>query len=357
MQTEVPSFPWLELIDRPAFCVTNGFVTDCNIAAKHCMLQVGEDIHSLITEHWSEYSSLTDGCLYLTITTNGFRHNASVTRTPDYDLFVINCDANDERLHALSLAAQQLRIPLSDIMTVTDQLLASLGDSDSTTKQKANQINHGLFKLLRITCNMSDANRFTHAAVHDMRSVNLTALFDENIEKAKAILSDCGSTLHYTGLDMPVFGLVNEEMLERAVYNLLSNAIKFSPAGSNIDVKLVKIENRLSLTICNPTIDCIAHDRFWNNYQREPSVADSHQGLGLGMTLVSAAAFVHGGTVLVDQPAPSEIRVTMTIPIKSDTSGTVRSPVLSISDYAGGRDKGLLEFADILPAKAYEKTN
>jgi len=357
MEAGISSFPWLELIDRPAFCVVDGIVAAANAAAKHCMLQIGTDIQLLVAEHKNEYNSLTDGYLYLPVTINGFCHSARVTRTPDYDIFVINWDTNDVRLQALALAAQQLRIPLSDVMTAADQMLANMVERTSAIQRNAEQVNRGLFKLLRITSNMSDVNNYTRSAIHDMRTINITGLIDETIEKIKAITANCDTVLHYNGLGTPVFGLANEELLERALYNLISNAIKFSPSGSTVDVRLIKKENRFSIITFNRSIESIAHDRFWNNYQREPSIADSHHGLGLGMTIVSTAAFVHGGTVLVEQPSPSEIRVTLTMPIKKDNSGTVRSPVLSISDYAGGRDKGLLELADILPAKSYKKIN
>ena len=44
----------------------------------------------------------------------------------------------------------------------------------------------------------------------------------------------------------------------------------------------------------------------------------------------------------------------MTIAIQKATGSTLRSPVMRISDYAGGRDKALLEFADLLPTDAYD---
>ncbi len=75
------------------------------------------------------------------------------------------------------------------------------------------------------------------------------------------------------------------------------------------------------------------------------------------MTLVSSVATAHGGTVLVDHPSDTQTRVTMTIAIKKDNGTTIRSNVLRIGDYAGGRDKGLLEFAEVLTSDAYKNIN
>jgi len=255
------------------------------------------------------------------------------------------------------LAAQQLRIPLANVMTVSDHLLEKLDSSDESLQHHASQINHGLFQLLRIISNMSDAGSYNRIPFTGMQTVNLTAVIGEIMEKAQAVSADAGLTLSYSGPDCPIFGLANEEKLERAIFNLLSNAMKFSPAGSTIDAKLTKNSNQLTFTVCNPNLDNAQEHSFWKQYRREPSIEDSRFGLGLGMTLVSAVASAHGGTVLVDSPNPGETRVTFTIAIKKENSDIVRSPAFRIGDYAGGRDKGLLELAEILPTDAYKKIN
>ena len=65
----------------------------------------------------------------------------------------------------------------------------------------------------------------------------------------------------------------------------------------------------------------------------------------------------HGGTVLVDHPSETQTRVTMTISIVKENSDIVRSKILRMGDYAGGRDKGLLEFSEILSWDAYNDIN
>ena len=72
------------------------------------------------------------------------------------------------------------------------------------------------------------------------------------------------------------------------------------------------------------------------------------------MTLVRSAASIHGGTVLLEQTTGT--RVAMTIAIRKEVPGSLRSPKLRIGDYAGGRDLGLLEFSEVLPTSAYENT-
>ena len=348
------SFPWLELIDRPAFCVKDGVITAVNSAAKHQLLQTGTDIHEIVSDHFSQYASFENGSLHLPITAGGVTRNATVTRTKEYDIFLLDPSADDAQLQALTLAAKQLRIPLTNIMLVADRLLSKLDAEDASSQQQANLMNQGLFQILRIISNMSDAGAYQQQDQKYMETVNLTAVIDEVMEKIQTTLTGSPIQLHYTSLDPVVFGLANPEKIERAVYNLLSNAAKFTPPGGSITAELTANGNFLSFTVCNTTADASIGQNFWNRYQREPAIEESRFGLGLGMTLVQAVAASHGGTVLIDHPASDKTRVTMTIAIQNNNSGNLHSPIMRIGDYAGGRDKSLLELSEFLPSTAYE---
>ncbi len=350
-------FPWLELVEHPAFCVQNGVIVAANSTAKNQMISVGTDIYELVKQNRAAYDTFKNGSLYLTITIGDLPYDTSITRTSEYDIFVITRSEEDSQLQALALAAQKLRIPLSNMMTVTDRLLSNLDQDNSETQQMSGQINRSLFQLLRIVSNMSDANSYKKSATIGMQNVNLTALFDEIIDKIQTVSAYTNKNLSYTGPDCPVIGLANDEKLGRAVYNLIANALKFSPTGSTVDAKLTQHENKLIFTVRNSNPEPIDDYAFWTRYNREPAIEDERFGLGLGMSLISSAACTHGGTVLVDHPTPAETRVTMTIPIVKKDISDVRSPVLKIGDYAGGRDKGLLELAELLPTDSYHKIN
>lgn len=350
-------FPWLELMDRPAFCVNDGVVAAANSAAENYMIRIGQDVSDLVSEHRQAYEEFAEGCLYLAICIGELSVNASVTRTTECDVFVIAQDTEDSELQALSLAAQQLRIPLSNIMTVTDRLLAEMNNGDTETKQQASQLNHNLFQLLRIVGNMSDASRYKNLGATGLETVDLSALVDEVMEKIQTVSEQAGVAIYYEGIPQSVFGLANPEKLERAIYNLLSNALKFATDGSTVEVKLTRNGGKLSLSVCNVHSQVSDDHSYWNRYRRKPSIEDSRYGLGLGMTLVSAVATAHGGTVLIDHPSETQTRVTMTIAIVKGNGNMVRSNILRIGDYAGGRDKGLLEFAEILSSDAYNDIN
>ena len=356
METIEHPFPWLELMDRPAFCVKDGVVAAANSAAENYMIHVGLDICDLVADHRQAYEEFSNGCLYLPIRIGDLCVNACATRTAECDVFIIDQGEEDGELQALSLAAQQLRIPLANVMTVTDRLLPELGD-DQETAQQTSQLNHNLFQLLRIISNMSDAGNYRSFRTDGMEIVDLAAVVNEVMENVQTLSENTGICVSYGGISEPVFGLANSDKLERAIYNLMSNALKFSDDGGTVHAKLTRHGEQLSLTVCNTHSQEPGDRNYWNRYRRKPSIEDTRYGLGLGMTLVGAVASSHGGTVLVDHPTDTQTRVTFTVTIRKDNKNTVRSNILRIGDYAGGRDKGLLEFSEILPPGSYEKIN
>jgi len=340
--------PLLDLLEHPAFYVRDGIVVQVNEAARQRNIEIGQTIAQMIDRDLYAYQDFHSGCLYLTTVITGISYGAAVTRMDDCDLFLLDQPGQPER-QALALAAQQLRQPLNTVFTVADEL--------ENTKQ-ASQINRGLNQLHRIICNMADCTRYDSCSVSGAETTELCSFFAEIMEKATALLSDVNIHLHYTALPQTIIGLVNREMLERAIYNLLSNATKFSAPGGIIEAKLVRNENLLYFTLQDQGegIPPELRSSVFFRYLREPGIEDCRHGVGLGMALVRSVASSHGGTVLIDQPETGGTRITMTLSLTADTDSSFRSPVrIPSADYAGGHDHALLELSDVLPASAYKK--
>ena len=343
----------LEMIDRPAFVVCDGIIIDCNQMAKNRRIPTGKPIADFLPENDEAYRNYQGGVLYLTLQIGWINCGATVIRQGDEDIFLMDRDADQTQLQALSLAAQQLRVPLSNVMTLADCLFPNL--EDDKQKEQASQMSRALFQLMRLISNMADAERYTGLDAPAYENTELCGFFREIFEKADATLESTKVTVRFSCPDSPIFTMVDRERMERAVHNLISNAVKFSKPGSCVECKLTKNRKLACLTVEDQGDGIAAHVQgsLFHRYMREPAIEDSRFGLGLGMTLVRSVAAIHGGTVLLEQN--NGTRVAMTIAIRKQVPGTLRSPKLRIGDYAGGRDLGLLEFSETLPAAAYEK--
>ena len=331
MEEKKDTLGMLDLVIRPGFCVKENQIIKVNQAAESLFITPGTDVRPLLLTGSEEYAAFTGGCLYLTLNLSSHSCGASVTRVDDIDVFLLEQESDNGELRSMALAARELREPLTNVMITADSLFPlCAAESSPRTAEQVARLNRGLFQILRIIGNMSDAERC--AAVSHQETVDIPALFAEFFEKAETLVSHTGITLTYEGPDQPIYGLADREQLERAVLNILSNAIKFTPAGG--------------------TAQSVRSSVF-SRYLRQPALEDSRYGIGLGMVLIRTAAAHHGGAVLIDQPEGVGTRITMTMSIRQSKQATLRSNVLRV-DYAGERDHGLIELSECLPTELYE---
>ena len=347
MDNETLHIETLDLIVAPCFCVKAGRIFQCNAAAKYLPLPPGAEIAPLLVTGQEEYTAYEGGSLYLTLDLSGTVFGAEVERRGDLDFFVLEGPEASKELQVLSMAAAELRLPLSGILASAEALAEQSGEAGTA---QAASLNRGLAQLLRLVGNMSAA-----ASVSSHQElIEITGVFREIFEKAGAMLEGIGIRLDYRGPETRFYSLADTQELERAVLNLLSNAAKFTPRGGHIAASLTRQGRMLRLCIqdSGSGIADSVRGSVFRRYQRQPAIEDSRYGLGLGMVLVRSAAAHHGGAVLIDRPPQGGTRVTVTLAIRQDPVSQLRSPLLKV-DYAGERDHALIELSDVLPAEFY----
>lgn len=344
----------LDLLALPGFCVKDKKIVKLNPLAACRQIPMDADVTKLLLTGSEEYAEFRDGCLYLTLELEGQPWGASVTRIGEYHVFLLEAEHERTELQALALSARELREPLSGIMTIADRLFPKTVQHDPALQDQISLLNRGLFRILRIIGNMSDAGRVPAPNLHQ-ETLDITAFLSEVFEKARELVQHAQIRLTYEGPQSPIFCLVDSELLERAILNILSNAIKFTPKDGKIEAKLVRRNKKLYLTIRDngSGIPENLRGNIYTRYLRQPTLEDGRYGIGLGLAIVRNAASQHGGTVLIDHPEDQGTRVTMTMAITQSKDPMVRTPLLHV-DYAGGRDRGLIELSDCLPNGVYD---
>lgn len=354
MEEQKDTMGMLDLIVRPVFCVKENHIVKVNQAAQRLFLTTGADIQPLLLTGSEEYADFSEGCLYLTVSVSSQPWGASVIRMDGVDVFVLEQESDVGELRSLALAARELREPLANLMSTAKRLFPMpVMQENPEIREQAARLNRGLFQMLRIVGNMSDANRCAAASRQETRDI--PSLLAEVFEKAGALVSHAGIQLNYEGLSESIYTLADADQLERAVLNILSNAIKFSPKGSVIEARLTRKGRMLYLSVqdSGTGIPEDIRSSVFTRYLRQPAIEDGRFGIGLGMVLIRSAAVHHGGTVLIDQPRGKGTRVTMTLAIRQSKDTVLRSSALHV-DYAGELDHGLVELSETLPADLYE---
>lgn len=349
MVMESPYAQMLDLITAPCFCVKDGCILACNPAAKGLLLPIGTQVNPLLATGQEEYAQFQGGTLFLTLNLADTRFGATVERKGDVDFFLLEQAQEQQELRALSLAARDLRTPLTGLLTTAEALRGFVEENPEAQRQMG-LLNRNLAQMLRLIGNMSAAGSLSP----HKEFLEITAFFREILQKAATLLSQSGMELRYEEPDNAIYTLADPQELERATLNLISNAVKFSPRDSVLKVSLRRQNRMLRLTVedCGTGIPEENRGTLFQRYLRSPSIEDIRQGIGLGMVLVRTAAAHHGGAVLVDFPPKGGTRVCMTLAICQDIPNGFRSPLLKV-DYAGERDHALIELADVLPAELY----
>ena len=357
MEQRNVSTEMLELMVQPCFSVRNGKIHYCNGAAAAMLVETGTPIASALITGREDYDALTGGCLYLKLELNGQAFGACVVRMQDEDIFLLDPQTEQAELKALSLAARELREPLANIMITAERLFPS-ADSDPKTLEHISRMNRGMYQILRMVSNMSDAGRLSNPAASRQETEDMTAFMKEVFSKAEGLVEKAGLRFCYEGPDHPVFTLMDRQLLERAALNMVSNAVKFTEPGGSIQVKLTHSGSSLRLSVQDDGcgIDQPVIGSIFHRYLRQPALEDSRYGIGLGMVLIRSAAASHGGAVLIDHPCKQGTRVTMTMAVRQSSNAMVRSRTLQL-DYAGEQDHAMMELSDCLPASAFLSDN
>jgi signal transduction histidine kinase len=134
----------------------------------------------------------------------------------------------------------------------------------------------------------------------------------------------------------PVWG--DRARLEQVLVNLIGNAIKFSPAGTQITVRVRADEQHPHETECPSSVDQgtgfvradvidegigIDQDQltkiFGRFYQVDGSSKRQFGGTGLGLAIVKETVEAHGGTVTVESELGVGSRFSVRLPIAPDT--------------------------------------
>ena len=336
----------LDMMVVPAFCAKDQTVVGANPAAQGLLISPGSSVRELLLTGGEEYGEFQSGCLYMTLSLSGVPHGASVCRVEDLDVFVLEQASSQGELTALALAARELREPLANVIMSAERLFPTVQGGEAAN------LNRNLYRMLRILGNMGDAGSF--CAGSHQETVNICSTVEEIFAKAQSALSQSGRQLRYDGPRESIYCLADTQQLERAILNMLSNASKFTPKDKVVQAEMIRRGRslRISVTDSGTGIPRDILPSLFTRYLRQPTLEDSRYGIGLGMVLIRSAAVNHGGTVLVDNPAEGQTRITMTLAIRQNSETLLRSPTL-LTDYSGERDHTMVELSDCLPPEFY----
>jgi signal transduction histidine kinase len=200
---------------------------------------------------------------------------------------------DQEKDEFISIAAHELRNPITPILFVIEGLKEELGEREEITRLFRNTK-----RLQMVVQNILESTRIdNHNLVLNKTAFDMAAVIKEAIEDAKLQAGEKKLQIAYQDmlLENPLVVITADKMrISQVIHNLLQNAAKFTPAGGRIDVTIQKIGRSISIQVRDygPGIHPDVLPRLFHKFATR-----SEQGTGLGLFLCKAIIEAHGGKI------------------------------------------------------------
>ena len=209
-------------------------------------------------------------------------------------------EANRMKDEFIATLSHELRTPLTAILGWSRLLLRDELDGE-LKKQALEAVERNATHQAHLVDDLLDVSRIMTGKLHlSPRTVLMGRIVASALEglqqsiRGRALTIERDIDMH----DARVHG--DADRLQQVVSNLLSNAAKFTPSGGRLLVRLRREGGQVVLTVRDSGIG-IPADFLPNVFERfrqaDASLARSHGGLGVGLSIVKHIVELHGGAV------------------------------------------------------------
>jgi signal transduction histidine kinase len=213
-------------------------------------------------------------------------------------------------------ASHELRSPMTLMRTAIDVVLAKPNPTPAELTSMSVEIRQGvdhaerLIDALLVLARNDQPRALTEP-------LDLAAVAEDALEGRAAD----GITTTTMFEEAPVTG--DAMLLERLVTNLLDNAERYNVAGGTVSVSTTT-DNGISLVRVVNTGPVVPPDQVERLFLPFARLEDRtrHEGFGLGLTLVSSIAAVHGGTVQATAVPTGGLDIRVRLPRRNNAAAT-----------------------------------
>ncbi|MEW9121668.1 MAG: PAS domain-containing sensor histidine kinase [Thermotaleaceae bacterium] len=254
------------------------------------------------------------------------------------------------KIEFLSNVSHEFKTPLNLILG-TLQLCEFHLQKDSVLLPFSNYmkvIKQNSYRLLRLIDNLIDINEIELGYTDIYYHNHDLLLFTKQITFAAA------EVIKKKGIEIDFQSNVNQKIMacdgnkiEKILLNLLSNATKFSRPGDRILITFNDYGERVEISVKDTGIG-IPEDKQKLIFQRfrqiEPLMTRTHEGAGIGLSLVKLLVQMHGGTISLESQIDKGSTFTISLPVVY-LEGSFSCQEHMDKDFS--KDKVSVEFSDI----------
>jgi signal transduction histidine kinase/DNA-binding response OmpR family regulator len=211
-------------------------------------------------------------------------------------------DEDHRKNEFLAMLAHELRNPLAPISNAVHILRVSEGDPSKLVWARE-LISRQLKQLVRLVDDLLDVSRITRGKIElKIESVDVAQVTAAALETSKPNIDAHGHTLSLQLPGEPLHLEGDFARVAQVLSNLVNNAAKYTPKGGRISLSAAREGDQVVFRIRDsgvgipPEFLASIFDAFT---QVDRTLARSHGGLGIGLTLVRRLVEMQNGTVAV----------------------------------------------------------
>ncbi|RZM23330.1 MAG: response regulator, partial [Pedobacter sp.] len=246
-----------------------------------------------------------------------------------------------------SNVSHEFRTPLTLMLGPLEELLQQR-DLTLQAKQNVEATHRNALRLLKLVNNLLDYSRVEAGRVQALyQPVDLAEMTIDLASSFRSIIEKAGMELHVDCEQLRDAYYADRQMWEKIVLNLLSNAFKYTLEG-RITVKLRQHEQYAELKVTDTGVGIPEHElphMFKRFHRVENNAGRTHEGTGIGLSLVHELVQLHGGNINVSSVEAEGSTFTVVLP-----SGKAHLPAEQVVEHRSDTDTSAIKGAFIKEA-------
>lgn len=197
--------------------------------------------------------------------------------------------------------SHEFRTPLTLIRGNAEKLMAEL--PTNTYRKEVEMIDEQAKSLLKLINELLDISKLEAGKMFLCNSQQNIVLFLKNLFFSVESFADSKKIqLNFISDEENIQAFFDADKMEKISMNLIYNALKFTPENGEITLTVRKIENNISICICDTGIGISEEDLpniFNRFYQADNSDTRQYEGTGIGLALAKELIELHEGNIKV----------------------------------------------------------
>lgn len=230
----------------------------------------------------------------------------------------IATEVNRVRDQFLTSVSHELRTPLASILGFCE-LMADAEGLDPEVQRFVSVVTRNARREARLVEDLlmlvpvEQGGLSIHAEPTD-----LTSLVGDAVDSARLQARAAGIDLGFDGAAGSITVVCDPDRIGQALDNVISNALKFTPAGGSVRVVVEGGATTATVTVADTGmgIDDPETSHVFERFYRSPrAVARAIPGVGVGLSIASAIAAAHHGSLQVAATGPQGTTFVIELPL------------------------------------------